>query len=398
LTEGRGPGTSYLFNITGQYTVSRYVTWVDRAAQGGTAEDYKRFAVIVEWDDSGTPKSYTTSTFITAARRGLAVPKFQITPTGTQTQNAEPGGTATFSHAVTNLGVIDAYDVTMTVPAGWGVALYKDAGEIGVYEAGVDVALSDTNGTGASDTGNVATSATVAILAVVTVPSGTPTGVTPLTLSFASGIDPGRVEQATDRVDVVPTGLRLYLHNDASLPLQAPTADTTAQANMYASTTAPTGATLYRYSTDLHNADQGRYVDKGGTATSTGVAQMANWLHQNPASRLYQGSAEVRLWVAAKAFACDKTVRLRVHIREKTTATATTAAYTASSAVVAVPGPGGVSPCGFQQVSVPVTVNRTIAANNWIEVRVVVDGASDDAALLAYDTASFGASATLPTP
>lgn len=382
-----------------QYTVSRYITWVDRTSQGGAGEHYKRLAVIVEWDDTGVSRSYTTSTFITSARRGLPVPKFQISPTGAQTKNAEAGGTSTFSHSITNLGVVDAYDVTMTLPAGWTVAMYRDAGEIGVYEAGVDIALSDTNGTGAVDTGNVPTSGSATILAVVTVPVGTPTGVTALTLSVASGIDPGRVEQASDRVNVVVSaGLRLYFHNDATLPLGAPTADTTALANMYASTTAPTGATQYRYSTDLHNADQGRFVGSGGNATSSAVSQMANWLYQNPASRLYQGTAEVTLWVASTGFQCDKTVRLQVHIRGKTTRTDTVAAYTASSAIVAVPGPGGLSPCGFQQVSVPVTVNRTVPANNWIEVKVVVDASSDAAALLAYDTASFSSSVRLPTP
>ncbi|MFN2486566.1 MAG: hypothetical protein ABR609_08175, partial [Acidimicrobiia bacterium] len=151
------------------FTIKRYVTWVDNDAQGGTGEDYKRLSVVVEWVDNGTIDSFETSTFVARARRGLPVPEFELAPAA-QNKQVEQGQIATFAHSIENLGIVDAYDIEMPVPAGWGIQFYADDevdGEIGVYDPAFDEALTDTNGTGKPDTGNVATDEVTYFLAVV---------------------------------------------------------------------------------------------------------------------------------------------------------------------------------------------------------------------------------------
>lgn len=76
-------------------------------------------------------------------------------------------GTAADLYNVTGTAPIKLTDgTTQTVP----VVYYKDVNGNGVYDAGTDTALTDTNGDGKADTGLIAPGTEVKLIAVVTVP------------------------------------------------------------------------------------------------------------------------------------------------------------------------------------------------------------------------------------
>ena len=392
------------------FTIRRYITWVDTEEQGGPEEDYKRVSVVVEWTDNGTTDSFETSTFVSRARRGLPVPKFELTP-ASQTKYVEQGFTATFAHSIKNLGIVDAYDIEMPVPAGWGIQFYaddEDLGAIGVYEAANDEALTDTNGNGIPDTGNVATNGVSFFLAVVTVPITQPNGGVNLPLTATSGVKDDVTADSANRAGVGPVSKTLFLHNNPS----PPGGTTTAQNQIPMNTTAPTAATLYKYSTDLYNPVApiypGRYLVRQATTppvdqASTGAGgpgKMVNWVYQvTAAPAQLQGNGSVRLWVAARDQNCSA-ISLHYYIRRKNAANSNTAGTTTllSEGNMTVPA-GGAAPCAFTQVDVPFTLAATtIPTNNWIELKVVVNQApaSADNALIAYDTSTYPSRLILP--
>ena len=58
---------------------------------------------------------------------------------------------------------------------------------------------------------------------------------------------------------------------------------------------------------------------------------------------------------------------------------------------------GGAAPCAFTQVDVPFTLAAvTIPSNNVIELKVVVNTASSDHALVAYDTSAYPSRLIMP--
>jgi len=392
------------------FTIRRYVTWVDSETQGGPEEDYKRMSVVVEWDDNGTTDSFETSTFVSRARRGLPVPEFELTP-ASQNKQVEQGQTATFAHSIENLGIVDAYDIEMPVPAGWGIEFYADDqvdGEIGVYDSLYDEALTDTNGNGIPDTGNVATSELSYFLAVVTVPPlPQPNGAFDLPLTATSGVNEEVIGTSANRAQVGPVGIALYLHNNPSPPVGTTTAQN--QIAMDITTPPPTATTLYKYSTDLYNPVApiypGRYlvrqattppVDQASTG-SGGAGKMVNWVYQVPTSTLFEGNGSVRLWVATRDQNCAA-ISLHYYIRRKNMANSNNSGTTLlAQGDMTVPA-GGSAPCAFTQVDAPFTLGGaspwpavTIPTNNWIELKVVVNQApaSADNALIAYDTTLY---------
>ncbi|CAN5629046.1 hypothetical protein BH20ACT21_BH20ACT21_11720 [soil metagenome] len=384
------------------FTIRRYVTWVDNDNQGDTGQDYKRLSVVVEWTDNGTTDSFETSTFVSRARRGLPVPKFELTPSA-QTKQVEQGQTATFAHSIKNLGIVDVYDIDMPVPAGWGVQFYADAGQRGVYEPGIDQGLTDSNGNGTPDTGSIATNGVTYFLAVVSVPLTQPNGGVDMPLTATSGVNDEVTAKSANRAGVGPVGIALYLHQNPSPPV----ADTTAQTQIPMNTTppAPTATTLYRYSTDIAAAGTypGRYLERQATtpaADENTASRMVNWVYQVPISTTFEGAGSIRLWVAARDQRCDRSISLRFYIRHRSNPNNNNgvAIPTLPSTLDAtVPAPGGVAPCAFTQVDVPFTVPATtIPTNGLIELKVVVNSTSADHALIAYDTTSYPSRLFMP--
>lgn len=385
------------------FTIRRYVTWVDNDDQGESGQDYKRLSVVVEWDDNGTTDSFETSTFVARARRGLPAPKFELTPES-QTKQVEQGQSVTFAHSIKNLGINDTYDVEMDVPLGWGLQFYADAGQIGVYEPGIDQGLTDTNGSGKPDTGSVATNGVTYFLAVVTVPLTQPNGGVNVPLTATSGVNDEVTAESANRAGVGPVGISLYLHHNPSPPV----GNTKAQNEIPMNITAPTATTLYKYSTNYYNPTApvypGRYLERVATtpaADENTASRMVNWVYQVPTGTLFEGNGSIRLWVAARDQRCDRAISLRFYIRRKNAANSNNAGSTTllSQLNATVPAPGGVAPCAFTQVNVPFTLaspGTTIPTNNWIELKVVVNSTSADHALLAYDTTSYPSRLFMP--
>lgn len=391
------------------FTIKRYVTWVDNDDQGGSGQDYKRVSVVVEWDDNGTTDSFETSTFISRARRGLPVPKFELTPAA-QTKQVEQGQSATFAHSIKNLGIVDTYDIDMPVPAGWApVEFYADAGQIGVYELGVDLPLTDSNGSGEPDTGNVATNGVTYFLAVVTVPLTQPNGGVDVPLTATSGVNDEVTAESANRAGVGPVGIALYLHHIPSPPL----GDTNAPPHdvMRMDITAPTGTTLFKYSMNYYNPTSpvypGRYLERQATTPfqdespppAAGGVRMVNWEYPVPTSTLFEGNGSVRMWVASRNQNCAG-ISLHYYIRRRPTNNSNNPGQTTllSQGDMTVPASGS-APCGFTQVDVPFTLpppGTTIPTNNWIELKVVVNSTSADHALIAYDTTSYPSRLFMP--
>ena len=407
------------------FTIRRYVTWVDTENQGGPEQDYKRVSVVVEWTDNGTTDSFETSTFVSRARRGLPVPKFELTP-ASQTKYVEQGFTATFAHSIENLGIVDAYDIEMPVPAGWGIEFYADdqvSGQSGVYDSLYDEALTDTNGNGTPDTGNVATSEVSFFLAVVTVPVTQPNGGVDVPLTATSGVNDEVIGTSANRAGVGPVSIALYLHHSPSPPVENAAAPGLNVMRM--NTTVPTAATgPFRYSNNIYNPPPlppappsaatypGRYLVRQPTTPLVdqtdsgpgGAGKVVNWLYPVPTDAKFQGNGSVKLWLASHNQNCDA-VSLHYYIRRKDAANSNTAGTTTllSQGDMTV-SPGGTAPCAFTPVTVLFTIpdpGVTIPTNNVIELKVVVNSAAGTSApannaLIMYDTTAYPSRLIMP--
>jgi type II secretory pathway pseudopilin PulG len=375
------------------FTISRYLTWVDTSAQGGADEDVKRVVVIVDWQTGGEDETFRTSALLARSRTGLGTTRFEVSPMEQEIE-VEPGNQVVLAHAVTTLGINDTYNLEMPVPPGrgWVIQFHEDANEDGVFDGGADPLLTDTNFDGIVDTGGVDTNVTFHFLVVWTLIPAEPLGDVDMTLSVTSGARPDLTVEAVDTVDIGSPSVRLYLHNNPT----PPTADTTAQANMTMTETAPSAGTLRKYSTNYYTNQAGRYVDKKvALHTETGTQFMANWVYQVPSTTTYTGTAELTFWVAMKDLKCDKTPQVTIFLRDKATATSGTGTLFATAAATSPP-PGLTEPCDFREVTVSIPVNRTISTNRWIELKITTAETTGDAALVAYDTTVYPSSLTLP--
>jgi type II secretory pathway pseudopilin PulG len=381
------------------FTTSRYVTWVDDSDQGGPAQSYKRMVVIIEWQSGGQTNSYVTSSFIAEARRGLPVPKFSLEEE-LKLAEVEPGNTVVFGHTIQNLGIVDTYDLEIPAsenPRGWIINFYKDEGQIGTFEPGVDSLLLDTNSTGLPDTGSIATDEITYFLVVFDLGSDEAPGAVAMTLTATSGASDTVSHDAEDTVVVGFPGLTLNLHNNPSPPI----ADTTAQKPMGMNVTPVTGTTLYMYSTNYYNNQPGRFIDRHNQNNpndgETDSRFMANWVYQMPENTVFDGTVEFKLWVARKDFSCSGgTAELRVFLRSKDTQTTDAGASLVQedAALVLASGSGS---CPFQQFTFTFNLdNESIAINKWLELKVVNRKPSVDALLIAYDTTQYPSTIKLP--
>ena len=393
-------GASIVPHITSEtigntkFTISRYVTWVDDAVQGGPAQSYKRMVVIIEWPMGNQTNSYRTSTFIALARRGLPVPKFELAPAA-QTVEVEPGNAVVLPHTIRNLGIVDTYDLEMTTnPRNWIVNFYKDGNANGTFEPVVDSLLLDTNSTGKPDTGSVQTDAIIHLLAVfVLSPTETP-GPVGMTLKATSGANNAVSRTSNDTVVVGFAGITLNLHNYPTPPI----ADTDWQANMAMDISPGSAETLFIYSKNYYSAKPGRFIDKTNAQPEESSRQfMANWVYQIPKNNTtFNGTVQLKLWVAAKDFNCDKLLHIRAFLRRKDDPITNGGPELARGDAV-IPAPGGSAPCGFRQITLTMPVaNVKVDKDKWLELKVTNRLTSGDPALIAYDTATYNSTLKLP--
>jgi hypothetical protein len=185
-------------------------------------------------------------------------------------------------------------------------------------------------------------------------------------------------------------GLRLYLHNYPT----PPSGDTNGTRALPMDTAAPTATTLYDYNVDVFSGRSGRYVHRG-SANGPGEADlryMINWVFQVPQDMVLDGSATGGIWVTHKD-GCVHTGSFRLWLRTKHNAMTDTGTLIGSGTGAVPPGPD--EPCwNLSGVSIP--VSTTIPAGTWLELKLTVDDADRDAAMVAYDTISFASYLDLP--
>lgn len=388
------------------FTTSRYVTWVDDTVQGGPAQSYKRMVVIIEWQMGNRTNSYTTSSFIALARRGLPVPKFELAPEA-QTVEVEPGNLVVFPHTIHNLGIVDTYDLEMTTnPRNWVINFYKDEGQIGTFEPVIDSLLLDTNSTGLPDTGSVSTDKTTYFLAVFALGPTEVPGPVDMTLTATSGANDTVSHTSQDTVIVGFAGITLNLHNKPT----PPTGDTTAQSEMSMNLTPVSDITLYKYSTDLYGyplatgtpPEAGRFINiklpaASATETEADKQYMANWVYQLPGKTTFNGTVELKLWVARAGFDCSAPADIRAFLREKKEATDSGGDKLLATSAPAAMVPIGVTSCPFQRITLTMFLtNVTVQKSRYLELKVTNLNTTGGAVLIAYDTATYRSTLKLP--
>jgi len=370
------------------YTIRRYVTWVDDTVQGGPGEDYKRVTAEIIWEDRDTDRVYTTSTFITEARRGLPTPKFQVAP-DIQELTVEPGFEAVFSYGVENLGIVDTYDVDWTLPAGrtWTIIPYLETSVPAntTYDAG-DTILFDTNSNVLRDTNSVGTGDEVLIHFVWTLDPLEALGTSVVPFVISSGADATSNKTVSAVINVGGASRSLYLHDDPFPPI----GDEDIEDQYLMTEDMPTATTLYNYSTDL-DTEPGRQIKPGGSPVATD-RKKAQWVFQAPEALVLDGDLRFETFVANDAANCGQPVALEAVIRQKNSAAAGGGTVLASAAGIVV------LDCNFQLVSTTLAVSHTVPKNKWIEVTLYVDQSITNLPVrVAYDTVAYPSALVIPT-
>ena len=186
-------------------------------------------------------------------------------------------------------------------------------------------------------------------------------------------------------------GLRLYLHNYPT----PPSGDTVGQRSLPMDATAPTATTLYQYNVDEFSSGRsGRYVhrDSANGPTEADLRYMINWVFQAPEDIVLDGTATGGIWITHKD-GCVHTGVFHLWLRTKNNAMSDSGTLISSGTGVVQPGES--QPCwALAGVSMP--VSTTIPAGTWIELKITVDDADRDAAMVGYDTTSFASYLDLP--
>ncbi len=185
-----------------------------------------------------------------------------------------------------------------------------------------------------------------------------------------------------------------YLHNNPT----PPTGNTTAQADLTATSTAPTQATLYNYDTNC-TFRAGRRVRRQNPPSPglTTACRYVNWRLpvQATALALAAGSTlRVDIWSATDTNRANRTGSLIAYLRDYDPGTGTyteiaNATYTASYPVQR----------NFYNTPFDVTISsaHTIAAGHQLELKIETPQATSRANMMvAYDTTSYPSFLSLP--
>ena len=394
-------------------------TYVSRPTDSYGAA-YKRVTVRAVWRAYGQTNEKAISTIVTESQRGLPLPVFKFAVKTATTVSVNPGTQVVYGLQVNNLGARDRFSLVDDDSIGW--SYYTDVNNNLVYDSATDTPLTDTNADGILDTGLLEPATVRNILAVHTVPDATATASSTTTTwtatSVAQAAATGAVQSATTVTNVVlsvitpsptstPTATPTAPATDCVAPSGAPTAtsgyvhylknangsvgsgtDTTAQDLLYMTRTAPTPASLKKYSTNL-STEPGRLLKPTSSGWSTtGADKVANWRYQATANNTtFSGTGVVTVYAASAAPTATTDMQLRAYVYTyRKSGASWVTAQVGSPLELTIANPT-FSCAGFQQLSASVTLPATTISNNdYLGLRIVNAGSQD--VRIAYDVAS----------
>ena len=181
-----------------------------------------------------------------------------------------------------------------------------------------------------------------------------------------------------------------YLHNNPT----PPTADTFSQADLPMSTTTPSGSVLYVYDSD-RDSSPGILVSKGGAgAGETDLTKYQNWRTGTAFASSFHilGPTQLRLWSALKDFQLGAAGEVTVFLRDYNGST-----YTEIANVTLLDADWHAGTGNFVEAKIDFpSVDYTIPAGNFLELKVLVGDNAADSMWFAYDTVGFDSRLFVP--
>lgn len=407
------------------YSVARYVT-----QPAGLTTGTRRLTSVVTWTAQGSAHVRTASTFVTATRRGLPLPRFLLQFSSASAQSKGAGTTVSYGLRLKNYGARDAWNITG--PAGtWSYVV--DTDKDGVLDAGESTAVTDSDSDGKLDTGVVEVNTEVFLLASTTVPSsvgstypyawtfrsvaqpaaasasqslsgsatvsGTPSATPSATPSVTPSSTPSATPTSTPTPSQSPWPLPLascaasctllteYLHelpvgNHANNGSNSSTFDTNASLQ----------STLNNYSVGS-SGTAGRYVAVGGAlGTETNRDKVADWRKQaNARINVVAGQAVATLYVACLAGSGPMTINVAIGSGVSTALSSFTSKGAGTATLTTCDG-------SFKPLTVPVTIGAafTVNKNAYLALRAVVPSTMTSAVRIGYDAVATPSTVVIP--
>ena len=382
------------------FTIKTYITAVTDTVRAGAAA--RRVTVKVSWLQNGQAHSRTLSSLYSYFRRGLPLPRFTFGAPSSYTTNT--GAALALVGRLTNVGAPDAFNLSATAPALGGTwTWYSDSNGNGVYDAGTDAALTDSDGDGQPDTGVLQVAQAVTVFAVRTVGAAEPTPQS-VALTAVSAAQPAASTGTVSFTHTVAVSSVVcacvltdyYLHNGGS-------GDTATAASLPMDKNAvdPSRTGLFNYSTDCTSAvaadctlvPTGRYLQAGGSANEKTQTKVAPWYYAVPVATTLQGTASVTVYVrTTDGTGLPTTVTASVGTDANNSITG--GGYTEWARGIATAPPQATP--GFTAVTVNVPlIAQSVASGKYLVVRVLVTSGLSNARL-AYDTTLYPAKVVLP--
>ncbi len=171
-----------------------------------------------------------------------------------------------------------------------------------------------------------------------------------------------------------------YLHNNPT----PPTGDTSSQAVLPTSTTAPIATTLYNYDQD-RDSDAGLIIVKGGSgAGETDLTKYQAWRAGSLSDDLpIIGTVTIDLWSAIRGFSKGKRGEITIYLRDYNGSTYTEI----GNGTLSESWQKGSSTWVMKTITIS-GLNYTIPAGNELEVKLIVGNNAGADMWFAYDTTS----------
>lgn len=187
----------------------------------------------------------------------------------------------------------------------------------------------------------------------------------------------------------LPNELTYYLHENPWPPLN----DTPSSAILPMAPGQPAATTLYNYDTD-YDSGPGIVIARGGSNDlESDATRYQAWV--SPAlttAYTIDGGISMTLWSATKDFTSGKAGAITIYLRDCSGA----ACSTIGSVSYSAPGWQSGSPDWHSFDLAITTGNHTVAANHWLQLKIIVPISSQDDLWFAYDTVNYDAHIHVP--